>query len=79
MKTKTPLYVVKGKTVLEAKGVFDMIVKKLSLEPVLEIFMNIVNMLLKQVTNYSSFIAVKTFIDHMIERMFKLVSRLGIA
>ncbi len=77
MKNKNPLYVVKGKNVMEAKNIFDLIVKKLNLEPALEIFTNIMKMLLAQVTSYSGFVAVKTWFDDLISKVFGVVTKYG--
>lgn len=41
MKNKNPLYVVKGKEVQEAFGIFDLVVKKFNLEPVIRVLESI--------------------------------------
>lgn len=75
MKNKNPLYVVKGSTVMEAKGLFDMVLKKFNLEPAFEMLMKMVRFLLGQVTSYPSFVAVKAAIDNLIVNFFKLVGK----
>jgi len=75
MKEKNPLYVVKGKTVLEAKGVFDAIVKKLGLEPAIDMLKNVVEMLLKQVTNYHTFILIKQVVDELLAKVIALAQK----
>ena len=75
MKNKNPLYVVKGSTVLEARNLFDMVLKRFNLEPAYEVLMSIIRMLLKQVTNYPTFVAVKTMIDNLMAKMMGVVSK----
>ncbi len=69
MKSKNPLYVVKGKTVLEANGLIDLVIKKFNLTPVIETLMKIVTLLLNQVKDYQSFEVVKKVIDSLMERL----------
>jgi hypothetical protein len=69
MKKKNPLYVVKGNDVQEANGVFDLLMKKLNLEPLLSILKNLFEMLLEMVSSYSMFVVVKEFIDHVVARL----------
>jgi hypothetical protein len=79
MKNKNPLYVVKGKEVQEAKNLFDLVVKKLSLEPALHVLQNIFRFLLEQVKSFHTFIAVREFIDEMIVKYFALIKQFGLA
>lgn len=79
MKTKNPLYVIKGKDVLEAKGIFDLVIKKLNLEPLLQVLQNILKMLLDQVKTWESFIAVKTYMDELMANYFMLIKKFGLA
>ncbi len=76
MKNKNPLYVVKGSTVLEAKNIFDMVLKRFNLEPAFEVIMNIVRMLLNQVTSYPMFVAVKNFVDQVMMKVMSLMGKL---
>lgn len=75
MKNKNPLYVVKGKTVLEAKGVVDLFLKKFNLEPAMEILVKFLNFLLAQVKDYPTFLAVKKVVDDLAEKINKLGGR----
>lgn len=79
MKTKNPLYVVKGKEVEEATGLMDLVIKKFNLEPVIQIIQNILKMLMEQVKTWESFIAVKNFVDEMIVNYFAMIKRFGLA
>jgi hypothetical protein len=79
MKTKNPLYVVKGKEVQEAFGIFDLVVKKLNLEPVIRVLESILKMLLEQVKTWETFIAVKKFMDEMIESALQMGKKFGMA
>lgn len=74
MKNKNPLYVVKGNSVQEAKNIFDLVVKKLNLEPMVEIVTNILKMLLSQVTSYPMFVAVKSWLDQVLTKIFGIVT-----
>ncbi len=65
MKTKNPLYVVKGKTVLEAQGVVDLVLKRFNLEPMVEALMKITHFLLALVKDYPTYLAVKKIVDDM--------------
>lgn len=77
MKNKNPLYVVKGKNVMEAKNFFDLILKKFNLEPAFEILTNIMKMLLAQVNSYSGFVAIKTWFDDLMTKVFGIVTKSG--
>ncbi len=79
MKTKNPLYVVKGKDVQEASSVFDLVMKKLNLEPVIQVIQNILKMLLEQVKNYQTFVMVKAMFDEWINKYMGLVKKFGMA
>lgn len=79
MKTKNPLYVVKGKDVQEASSIFDLVVKKFNLEPVIQVIQNILKMLLEQVKSYPMFVAVKQYIDDFIVKYFALIQKFGLA
>lgn len=79
MKNKNPLYVVKGSTVMEAKNFFDMVLKRFNLEPAFEVIMNIVRMLLNQVTSYPMFVAVKNFVDQVMAKIMGLMGKFPLA
>lgn len=78
MKNKNPLYVVKGNNVEQAKNLFDLVLKKFNLEPAFEILTNIMKLMLAQVTSYAGFVAVKSWIDDMISKVFGMVSKYGL-
>lgn len=67
-KNTNPLYVVKGDEVQPAKNFFDLIVKKLNLEPVVEFFMELFKTLFEQVKTYSAFVIVKDMFDEFMRR-----------
>lgn len=77
MKTKNPLYVVKGKEVEEASSIFDLVVKKFNLEPAITILKNIFYLLLEQVENFAIFQVVKGFIDQIINQIRELGRKMG--
>jgi hypothetical protein len=79
MKNKNPLYVVKGKEVQEAFGLFDLVVKKLNLEPMMRVLESIFKMLLEQVKTWDTFITVKKFLDEMILATLAMGKKFGMA
>jgi hypothetical protein len=79
MKNKNPLYVVKGKDVQEAKDIFDLVIKKLNLEPVVQFIQNILQMILENIKTYPSFLAMKGLLDELVARYFSLVKKFGLA
>lgn len=78
MKNKNPLYVVKGKEVQEASSIFDLVVKKLNLEPAINILRNIFHLLLEQVENFAMFKAVKEFMEQVFQKIQDLGKRFGV-
>ena len=78
MKNKNPLYVVKGKEVQEAFGIFDLVVKRFNLQPVIRVLDSIFKMLMEQVKSWETFIAVKKFIDEMMATTLAMGKRFGI-
>lgn len=79
MKNKNPLYVVKGKDVQEARGIFDLVIKKMSLEPVIEFIQNMLKMILENIKTYPTFVAMKGLLDELVVRYFALIERFGLA
>ncbi len=79
MKNKNPLYVVKGKDVQEAKDVFDLLVKKLNLEPVVQFIQNMLKIILENIKSYPTFLAMKNLLDELVVRYFGLVKKFGLA
>ncbi len=69
MKNKNPLYVVKGQNVEQAKGLWDLLVKKLDLEPVINFMMGFFQMLLEQVKTYPALVMVKNMLDEWIAQI----------
>jgi hypothetical protein len=78
MKTKNPLYVVKGKDVQEASSMLDLIIKKFNLEPLMTVLKNIFNLLLEQVENYTMFLVVKNFLDQIFQKVIELGKKFGL-
>ena len=79
MKHKNPLYVVKGKDVQEAKDIFDLVIKKLNLEPVVQFLQNMLKMILENIKSYPTFLAMKSLLDELVVRYFGLVKKFGLA
>ena len=79
MKNKNPLYVVKGKDVQEASNVFDLVIKKLSLEPVIQVMQNLLQMILDSMKTYPTFIAMKKLFDELMAKYTELAQKLGLA
>jgi hypothetical protein len=75
MKHKNPLYVVKGKTVLEAQGLWDMLVKKFNLEPVITLVLSLLKMLLEQVNSYPLLVFVKSLVDEVMKKLTSFFDR----
>ena len=77
MKNKNPLYVVKGQNVEQAKNIFDMLIKKLDLEPVMRILNQILEFLLSQVKSYPMFAVVKSMIDQWMLQLVPILQNLS--
>ncbi|MGE3611579.1 MAG: hypothetical protein AB7I27_18455 [Bacteriovoracaceae bacterium] len=75
MKNKNPLYVVKGKEVLEAKGVLDLLIKKFNLEPLVLFLSNLMKLLLEQIQNYPTFLVVKSKMDELLATLVALKTK----
>ncbi len=78
MKTKNPLYVVKGKDVQEASSMLDLLIKKFNLEPLMTVLKNIFNLLLEQVENYAMFLVIKNFLDEILQKLIELGKKFGL-
>lgn len=78
MKNKNPLYVVKGKEVQEANSVFDLVIKKLNLEPAINILKNIFLLLLEQIENFATYKAIKSFIDEIMMKLIEVAKKFGV-
>jgi hypothetical protein len=68
-KNKNPLYVVKGDDIEVAENLFDMLIKKLNLEPVVDFFMEIFKMLFEQINSYQAFMVLKECFDEFMNRV----------
>lgn len=77
MKNKNPLYVVKGQNVEQAKNLFDMLIKKLDLEPVMRILNQLLEFLLSQVKSYPMFAVVKSLIDQWMLQLIPLLQQVS--
>ena len=77
MKNKNPLYLVKGQNVEQAKNLFDMLIKKFDLEPVMRILNQILECLLSQVKSYPMFAVVKSMIDQWMLQLMPLLQNLS--
>lgn len=77
MKSKNPLYVVKGKQVEAAANWFDLFVKKFELEPVVAFLQQMINMLLAQVQTYPLFLVAKSLIDQLLVKLMPLLQILS--
>lgn len=78
MKSKNPLYVVKGQEVQEASSMIDLLMKKFNLEPLFLILKNIFNLLLEQVESYAMFLVVKNFLEQIIQKISELGKKFGL-
>lgn len=76
-KSKNPLYVVtnKGQDVEEAENIFDAIIKKLGIEPIVSILEGMIQEMLQQVSSYAAFEVIKNFIDQLVEALEKLIKK----
>ena len=78
MKTKNPLYVVKGKEVQEASSIMDLVIKRFNLEPAINILRNIFYLLLEQVENFAWFQAIVQFYNDMVQKIRDLSRSVGV-
>jgi len=65
--------------VQEAKDIFDLVIKKLNLEPVIQFIQNILVMILENIKTYPTFIAMKNLLDELVARYFGMVKKFGLA
>jgi hypothetical protein len=79
MKSKNPLYVVKGKDVQEVHSIFDLFVQRAGLAPVVNILRNLFYFLLEQVENFAMYQAVKGLIDEILGKVRELGKRFGVS
>lgn len=82
-KSSNPLYVVtnKGKDVQEAESLLDALVKKLHLQPfidlLMELWLQIVEQFSELATNYSMFLVVKSLLDEWIDKLLAMAEKIG--
>ncbi len=76
-KKNNPLYAVtnKGKDIEEVSGYVDLLITKLGLNPILEFFEELIDFLLKQISSYASFVAMKEFLDDLVSKLDLLFSQ----
>ncbi len=79
-KAKNPLYVVTndGKDVESATNLFDMLVKKFGLEPLMQIFKSIVDMISGQVGNYGFFLFLQDLVDQFVAILEDIRSKVSL-
>jgi hypothetical protein len=68
-KQKNPLYVVKGDSVEAASNILDLLVKKFNLAPIVDLFMNIMKMLLENIKSYAALEIAISFFDDFMKRI----------
>lgn len=80
MKNKNPLYVVKdaGTIVEEASSALDFLIKKLHLEPLVELLKSLIEMTLEQVSSYQGVVMAREFIEKILGKL-ELFKKFGIA
>ncbi|MFZ9001948.1 MAG: hypothetical protein ACO20H_11635 [Bacteriovoracaceae bacterium] len=66
---KNPLFVVQKDTVEEVENFFEYFFKKFGLEPVFHYFQQILQLLMDSVSDYSTFVAVKSWLDQFVQVM----------
>ena len=76
-KSKNPLYVVKENQVEEASNFFDLFLKKFNLEPLWDILMSILKMMMENVTSYAGLKMVNDYIELIVSK-FKLFQKYSI-
>ncbi|HLT22664.1 MAG TPA: hypothetical protein VKZ84_04445 [Bacteriovoracaceae bacterium] len=69
MKQKNPLYLVKGKTVHPTHTVWEYVIEKFNLRPVINILFQLISFILEQVKDYPSFVFARNFIENIIEKL----------
>ncbi|OIQ16401.1 MAG: hypothetical protein BM556_14760 [Bacteriovorax sp. MedPE-SWde] len=76
---KNPLYVVTndGKDVEQAEGMFDAVIKRFGLEPLMELFKSVLSMLSSQVGNYGFFLFLQEFVDEIVDSLEDIKAKIG--
>ena len=68
-KKQNPLYVVKGDQVEQAESLFDMLLKKLNLEPLFDIINALIKVLFENIKTYAVFAAALELFDLFVDRI----------
>jgi hypothetical protein len=77
MKNKNPLYVVKGRDVHPVQNLFELVIKKLNLEPLVEILQRLLKFMLEQVKSWQMLVSVQKAIDEFIIRYISAAKKFG--
>ena len=79
-KKKNPLYVVtnNGKDIEMADGFFDALIKKFHLEPVVDFFKMMLEILMDNVTNYAWFKVMSEKVNEWLDIFVKLLARVNV-
>ncbi len=72
---KNPLFVVtnNGQDVEEAESLFDALIKKMGLEPILEFMNTIIQIIMEQVGGMVALELIRGFIDELVDALEKLL------
>lgn len=75
---KNPLYVVTngGKDVEEVGNLFEVLIKKLGLESVVDFFNSLLEELLKNVNSYAMLVAIQEFIDNLVTQLKEVAGKM---
>ncbi len=76
-KTSNPLYHISkdGKDVESVNNIFELLVKKFGLEPIISFLESMFEFMSEQVQSYAVFIALKELIDEIVEKLFKVIEK----
>lgn len=74
MKKKNPLFVVtnQGKTVEQATGVLDALIKKLGLQPVISLIEMMIETVISSISSYASLVVANDFLEKLISQLLEL-------
>ncbi|PIK15564.1 hypothetical protein [Halobacteriovorax sp. JY17] len=76
-KTSNPLYHISkdGKDVESVNNIFELLVKKFGLEPIISFLESMFEFMSEQVQSYAVFIALKELIDEIVEKLYKVIEK----
>lgn len=76
-KKNNPLYHISkdGKDVEHVSGVVELLVKKLGLDPVVEMLEDMFKFLMEQINSYAMFSAVKDIFDELLGKLFEVMNK----